>query len=237
MNIIEDETAKNNLELTTYNSDNLPENETNLDIEIPQDVSSFIVHTKGNVKGDCDYDKKFIVHKKYGIYLTKFYRIELNSRDVDLRKARTNTFKANVKNNFLIHSSLEANYLDIKASGDFTITKKLGVPTNGNIETSKNIDITSIYGPTHHIGDFLTDYDSALKDFRERSVNINNPNKSQINIGHSHGNLNVQAPLSKLSLNAISNTSLFVRISFYDIFRLKLILFKLLLTKSRTFHI
>ena len=50
-------------------------------------------------------------------------RIDLNARNIDIRKARTNQFNAITKENFLIRSSLEANKLDIKSRYNIDITK------------------------------------------------------------------------------------------------------------------
>lgn len=147
---------------------------------------------------------------KSNLSYTLYFRITINAKEVDLRKARTNSFSANVQNDFLIKSSLEANFLDIKTNGDFKVTKKLGVPTHGVIKSDGNINIGAVYGPTSNVGDILVEHDQTLKNLKEHCINIVKESKGSIEIGSSHGWLNIDAQNSNLTLNDISNQAIYV---------------------------
>lgn len=56
--------SNDNQETTTWNESKFDGQDTVLDIEIPQDISTFNVSTQGDVIGHCNHDKKFVVHKK-----------------------------------------------------------------------------------------------------------------------------------------------------------------------------
>ena len=94
--------------------------------------------------------------------------------------------------------------------------KKLGVPSYGKIEADGSIEIETLYGPTHYIADFLLENKPCLKNFENNALNIISHLGKDINIGVSHGNLNVLAPESSLILNEISNTTLKVIFCFIN---------------------
>jgi hypothetical protein len=110
----------------------------------------------------------------------------------------------------LIKSSLEANFLDIKTNGDFTITKKLGIPTHGKISSNGDIQIGALYGPTANVGDILAEHDQTLKNLKEHSINVIKANEGNIEIGSAHGCLSIDAQNSHLTLNDISNLAVYV---------------------------
>jgi hypothetical protein len=110
----------------------------------------------------------------------------------------------------LIKSSLEANFLDIKTNGDFTITKKLGIPTHGKISSNGDILIGALYGPTANVGDILAEHDQTLKNLKEHSINVIKANEGNIEIGSAHGCLSIDAKNSHLTLNDISNLAIYV---------------------------
>lgn len=130
-----------------------------------------------------------------------------------MRKARTNNFIVQCQENLLIKSSVEANHLDIKARGNIEITKRLGVPAFGNIETETgSVYIGALYGPTEHVGDILAEHDETLKKLRNHSINVTSHSKEPIEIGSSHGLLNINATNSHIGLKDISNLALYVRL-------------------------
>jgi len=134
------------------------------------------------------------------------FRIDLDAKNVYLRKARTNSFKARCSQDLLIRSSIEANQLDIKANGNVDITKKLGVPGFGTIESlSGSIHAGSIYGPVAHIGDIVENHDSTLENLKKSAVNIISHSDQPIELGSAHGVLYVQGLNAHINLTDVSN--------------------------------